>query len=46
MGLQIKVTPDIISADEVWNFPINMSYKYQRLVDELVTDNRNIYNDV
>ena len=43
MGLQIKVTPDVISAAEVWNFPINKNLMYQRLVDELMTNDGGLY---
>ena len=46
MGLQLKVTPDVISSAKVWGFPINNSYKFQSVLNELVNDNMDIDNNV
>ena len=45
MGLKLKITPDVIKAAEVWNFPIDKLYKHRRMLDELMKDNM-IVNDV
>ena len=42
MGLKINVTPDVISAAEVWNFPISNYHKYKCVLDDLMADNMNI----
>ena len=39
MGLKIKVTPDVIKAAEVWNFPIDKLFKYKCMLDDLLADN-------
>ena len=44
MGLQLKVTPDVINASKVWNFPISKSFTFKGILDELLSDVRN-YND-
>ena len=41
MGLQLKVTPDVISAAKVWNFPIDNRYKFQNVLEDLLADYMN-----
>ena len=45
MGLQLKVTPGVITAAEVWNFPIDRIYKYKYILDELLGDNMDVDDD-
>ena len=42
MGLKINVTSDVISAAEVWNFPISKYHRYKVILDDLMADNMNI----
>ena len=39
MGLQLKVTSDVLAAAKVWNFPVNNRHKFQCILDELYADN-------
>ena len=45
MGLQLKVTPGVITAAEVWNFPFDRIYKYKYILDELLGDNMDVDDD-
>lgn len=45
MGLKLKVTPDVITAANIWNFPIDRIYRYKCMLDELMADNLGISDD-
>ena len=42
MGLKLRITPDVIKAAEVWNFPIDKFHKYQCILEEMLNDNMDI----
>ncbi|GJX79622.1 hypothetical protein Tco_0327771 [Tanacetum coccineum] len=45
MGLNLKVTPDVIEATRIWNVPIDRMCKYKDILEELTSDNMNIHKD-
>ncbi|PWA74697.1 Phytosulfokine [Artemisia annua] len=42
MGLNMKVTSDVINASVIWKFPIDNNLKYKRMLEELYSNEKEL----